>query len=294
MAIYNLGSINVDHIYRLPHLPASGETLAAEGYGQGLGGKGANQSVAAARAGAVVHHIGAIAALGEDWVLDRLQEYGVRTDRIARLHHQTTGHAIILVDGQGENSIVLHPGANRRLDPDAVAQALAPIGPRDTLLIQNETSQQVEAARIARAAGARVIYSSAPFSVDAVREILPHVSLLALNAVEAAQLSKAFPDGIAVPAMLVTKGAEGAEYRDRTSGQTLTQQAFPARAVDTTGAGDCFLGYFAAGLDLGRPIPEALRHAAAASAIKVTQPGAGDAIPEATEVNDYLAQTGGG
>ena len=289
MTIYNLGSINVDHVYRLPHMPVPGETMASRDYAQGLGGKGANQSVAVARAGARVIHIGAIAAQAEDWVVDGLGEYGVDTTHIARLPHIASGHAIILLDASGENSIILHSGANGRLDKGAVEAALAGIGPGDTLLLQNETNLQVEAARIARAAGARVIYSCAPFDIDATLAVLPHVSLLALNAVEAAQLAAASPDGVAVPAMLVTMGAEGAEYRDLAAGTVIRQPAFAVEVFDTTGAGDCFTGYLAAGLDMGRDLPDAMRHAAAASAIKGPRAGAGDAIPEAAEVLDFLA-----
>ncbi|NHF73752.1 ribokinase [Paracoccus xiamenensis] len=289
MTIYNLGSINVDHVYRLHHMPQPGETMASRDYAQGLGGKGANQSVAAARAGAQVVHIGAISAQGEDWVLDRLAEYGVDITHIARLPHVASGHAIILLDAGGENAIILHPGANGRLEAGSVERALEGIGPDDTLLLQNETNLQVEAARIARAAGARVIYSCAPFDIDAAREVLPHVTLLALNEVEAAQLTAASPAGIQVPAMLVTLGADGAEYRDLAAGTVARQPAFPVEVVDTTGAGDCFAGYLAAGLDMGRDLPEAMRHAAAAAAIKVTRAGAGDAIPEAAEVLDFLA-----
>ncbi len=288
MTIYNLGSINVDHVYRLPHMPVPGETMASRDYAQGLGGKGANQSVAAARAGARVVHIGAISAQAEDWVLDRLGEYGVDITHVARLPHVASGHAIILLDAGGENAIILHSGANGRLDPAAVEAALAGIGPGDTLLLQNETNLQVEAARMARAAGARVIYSCAPFDIDATRAVLPHVNLLALNAVEAAQLAAASSGGVTVPAMLVTMGREGAEYRDLATGITTRQPAFAVEVHDTTGAGDCFAGYLAAGLDMGRDLPEAMRHAAAAAAIKVTRAGAGDAIPEAAEVLDFL------
>lgn len=288
MTVYNLGSINVDLIYRLPHMPQPGETLASQDHTQGLGGKGANQSVAVARAGAQVIHIGAVSASGEDWVLDRLREYGVDTGHIARPAHIASGHAIILVDAAGENSIILHPGANRRLELDAVRAALAEIGPGDTLLLQNEVNLQVEAAAIAHAAGARVIYSCAPFDIEATRAVLPHVSILALNAVEAEQLAEAMPGGVDVAAMLVTMGSKGAQYRDLTSGQVIDQPAFPVQAFDTTGAGDCFTGYFAAGLDLGQDLAGALRQASAAAAIKVTRAGAGDAIPEAAEVLDFL------
>lgn len=288
MAIWNLGSINIDHVYHLPHLPRPGETLAAGGYSVGLGGKGANQSMAAARAGAETRHLGATGT-GDDWVLDRLAGAGILTDGIRRLADQATGHAIILLDSEAENSIIIHPGANRALDAADLELALVRIAPGDTLLMQNETSCQAEAARIARAAGARVIYSAAPFDVQAVQAVIGHVSVLAMNAGEAEQLFAALPGDLPVEGLLITRGGDGAEYRDLRSGETHRQAAFPVTAVDTTGAGDTFAGYFAAALDRGDTIADALRLASAAAALKVTRPGAGDAIPSLSEVTAFMS-----
>ncbi|MDP5306569.1 ribokinase [Paracoccus spongiarum] len=287
MAIWNLGSINIDHVYRLDELPRPGETIAARSHATGLGGKGANQSVAAAQAGAVTRHLGAMGP-GDDWVIDRLRDKGVCTADLRRLPDQVTGHAIILLDAAGENSIVIHPGANRALSADQLRDGLSAITPGDTLLIQNETSLQAEAARIARAAGARVIYSAAPFDIEAVRAVLPHVSILAMNAGEASQLFAAMPGDLPVDGLLITRGGEGAEYRDLAGGQVWHQPAFPVAPVDTTGAGDTFAGYFAASLDRGDPIPDALRLASAAAALKVTRPGAGDVIPALPEVLEFM------
>ncbi len=291
MTIYNLGSINIDHVYRLASLPQAGETLHSRAYTLGLGGKGANQSVAAARAGAQVVHLGAMGG-ADDWVLERLRAVGVLTERIARLDDQATGHAIILVDETAENSIVLHGGANRALPPGTIQQGLAGIGPGDILLMQNETSLQVEAAARARAGGARVIYSAAPFEIGALRAVLPHVSILAVNALEARETFAALGEDLPVEGLLITRGAEGAEYRDLTSGQTYRQPAFRVEPVDTTGAGDCFAGWFAAGLARGEDAPTALRHAAAAAALQVTRPGAGDAMPDRAEVMEFLKAQG--
>lgn len=291
MTIYNLGSIHIDRVYRLASLPRPGETVMALSRATGLGGKGANQSVAGARAGARVRHVGAIGK-GEDWVLDRMAVAGVDTAAITHHAAEVTGHAIILVEASSENAIVIHPGANRALDPVQVADALRPIGPGDTLLLQNETSLQVEAAAQARAAGARVIYSAAPFDPAAVAAVAPHVSLLALNAGEAAALEAALGPP-RVPAMLVTLGADGAEHRDLATGTVLHQPAFRVAAVDTTGAGDCFAGSFAAALDAGEGLPAALRFASAAAAIQVTRPGAGDAMPTRAEVERFLAERAG-
>ena len=288
MAIWNLGSINIDHVYRLDHLPRPGETLAARSYVQGLGGKGANQSIAAARAGAITHHIGAMGT-GDDWVVDRLKNAGVCTADIGRLPGQATGHAIILLDSQAENAIVIHPGANRAITRPMLEKSLAALKPQDTLLIQNETGCQVEAARIARKAGARVIYSAAPFDIGAVRAMLPFATILAMNAGEADELFAAMPGDLPVQGLLITRGGDGAEYRDLTTGIVHRQAAFPVKPVDTTGAGDTFAGYFAAALDRGDPVPAALRLAAGAAALKVTRPGAGDAIPGIEEVIGFIA-----
>ncbi|MBD9526103.1 PfkB family carbohydrate kinase [Paracoccus sp. PAR01] len=283
MTIYNLGSINIDHVYRLASLPRSGETIHSRDLSHGLGGKGANQSVAAARAGARVVHLGAMGT-ADDWVLDRLSQAGVETDHIARLPHQVTGHAIILVETGGENSIILHGGANQSLPDETLVRHLTGIGPGDILLMQNETNLQPEAAAQARAAGATVIYSAAPFEIEALRVVLPHISILSVNEVEAAEAFAAFGEDLPVQGLLVTRGAAGAEYRDLSTGETFRQPAYPVEALDTTGAGDCFTGWFAAGLARGEDIPTALRHAAAAAAVQVTRHGAGDAMPDRTEV----------
>lgn len=288
MTIWNLGSINIDHFYTVPHLPAPGETLAATAYATGLGGKGANQSAAAAKAGARVVHVGAVGPDG-GWAVDRLAGWGVEVGHIARLD-TPSGHAIICVDGAGENSIVLYPGANRALPLSLVERALAEARPGDTLLLQNETAHQVAAARLARAHGLRVIYSAAPFDVEAVREVLPHADLVALNAVEAEQLCAALGrplEALDVPELLVTRGAEGAEWLSTRTGGRAFAAARRVEAVDTTGAGDTFAGYFAAALDAGRPVPEALSRAAAAAALKVTRRGTADAIPTAAEVAEF-------
>lgn len=287
MTIWNLGSINIDHVYRLDQLPRPGETIAARSYAVGLGGKGANQSVAAAQAGAMTLHLGAMGT-GDEWVIDRLRTAGVCTSQLQRLPDEATGHAIILLDGSGENSIVIHPGANRAITQGFLKDGLAKVAAGDTLLIQNETNRQAEAARIARDAGARVIYSAAPFDLAAVRDVLPHVSVLAMNAGEAEQLFAALPRDLPVEGLLITRGGDGAEYRDLRSGQAYRQAAFKVQPVDTTAAGDTFAGYFAASLDRGDPIPEALRLASAAAAIKVTRRGAGEAIPAMPEVLEFL------
>ncbi|MDE3029132.1 MAG: ribokinase [Paracoccaceae bacterium] len=290
MTIFNLGSINVDHVYQVPHLPLPGETLAAVDLATGLGGKGANQSVAAARAGATTLHIGAIGSDG-GWILDRLRGFGVNTTHIATLTGPT-GHAIINVDRAGENAIVLLPGANFRQEQSRIDAALASAVPGDTLLLQNETTLQPDAAHAALSQGLRVIYSAAPFDIAAVRAVLPFVSMLVVNEVEAAQLTAALGKpltALTVPDIIVTKGAQGAEWISAGTEPIFTP-AFRVKPVDTTGAGDCFIGSLAAALDRGLTRPAAMRYAAAAAALQVMRPGATDAMPTRAEVETFLSQ----
>ena len=146
--IWNLGSINIDNFYEVPHLPLPGETLAATSYGYGLGGKGANMSVAAARGAAHVSHIGAVGPEGY-WTLERLLEYGVDTRHVFQIE-VPTGHANIVVDADGENSIVLFQGANFGLSEAIIGGALSEASTGDFLLMQNETNGQKYAAETAR------------------------------------------------------------------------------------------------------------------------------------------------
>ena len=284
--IYSLGSINVDHVYRLSHLPATGETLAADTWTRILGGKGANQSIAAARAGARVVHIGAL-GLDGNWMRDALADAGVDVTHVTTAE-AASGHAIVMVDASGENAIVIHPGANRALHPNQIKAALRDARPGDWLLMQNETNCQGEAARMAKSHGLQVAYSAAPFDVDAARAVLPFVSLLILNAVEDEQLFQAV-SVVDVPMRLVTHGARGAEWFDANSGRAVPVPAFCVQAIDTTGAGDCFAGYAVAGLATGLAPAQALRRASAAAALQVQRLGASEPIPTAAEVDAFLS-----
>ncbi|MCI2400053.1 ribokinase [Aliiroseovarius subalbicans] len=290
MTVYNLGSINIDHFYRVPHLPVPGETLAAMDHWTGLGGKGANQSVAVAQAGAPVFHIGAIGSDG-GWTVTRLQGFGVTTTHVATAD-RPTAHAIINVDDAGENAIVIFPGANVEQSLTRLDAALSQAAEGDMLMIQNETNLQVDAARIAHEKGMFVVYSAAPFHADAVRAVLPFVDLLVVNKVEAAQLTQALGDTFEVPNLLVTQGAEGSTWRKPAGGQDVFVPSFPVDPVDTTGAGDCFIGYTVAGLDQGLDAEGAMRLGAAAAAIKVTRAGTADAIPARDEVDAFLKERG--
>jgi ribokinase len=286
--ILTIGSVNIDHVHRVTALPGPGETVPDRGYARGLGGKGANQSLAARLAGAEVRHAGAIGADG-DWCRARLAAAGIDVADLDTVE-AATGHAVILVDDAGENLIVVHGGANRALNVALVERAIGRAAAGDWLLLQNETNLVVEAARAGRAAGLRVAYAAAPFDPAATAEVVPHVDLLAVNALEAAQLAGHLgtaPETFGAPVLLITEGSRGA--RCWSGAGEIRQAAFAVEPVDTTGAGDTFLGYFLAGLDGGLAVAEALRRAAAAAAIQVTRPGAAEAIPAAAEVDAFLA-----
>jgi ribokinase len=287
MTVYCYGSINLDHIYTLPHRLAPGETLAATAYHIELGGKGANQSVAAARAGAVVRHIGAV---GPGGAQAQLAAFGVDVSGV-QVVAEATGHAIILLEPGGENSIVIHPGANRALDLDAAKAALGAAEIGDLLLIQNEVAYAAEIAEYGMGLGMEVIYSAAPFDAAAVQAVLPFTNMLIVNAVEAAQLQDslgvAFED-LPVETVIVTKGAEGASWHARGTPE-IHVPAMAACVVDTTGAGDCFTGALAAALDEVMLPQDAMRFAAAASGLQVGQKGTASAMPNRAQIDAVLA-----
>ena len=271
----------------MPHFPAPGETLLSDSYSKGLGGKGANQSIAIARAGGQVVHIGAI---GDDalWARDILAKAGVDVEAIKVLE-SPTGHAIIYVDQTGENNIVLFDGANVLVSEGQISAALASAKAGDWLLLQNEVTGGPFAARLARAKGMSVAYVAAPFEAETVREMLGLVDLLSVNEGEAAQVCEALgisEDEIPVEKLLITRGGDGITYRD--GSQRYSQLVFPVTPVDTTGAGDTFMGYFLSQLDTGKAPQEALRIGAAAAAIQITKKGTAEAIPLMEDVAGFI------
>lgn len=288
MPIWNLGSININTVYSVPHIPAPGETISATNRQVFLGGKGTNMSVAAARAAARVHHIGAVGKDG-GWVAQRLLEYGVDTRNIAVLDTETA-QAIIMVDPEGENAILLHPGANAEVPQVTLQAAMAEADTGDWLVIQNETNLQRTAAQMGKRLGLKVAYAAAPFDAERVQAVLPYLDFLILNAVEAAQLQSATgqaPDDLPVRDVIVTRGAAGADWHG-----TGGKEHFPAikvSPVDTTGAGDTFTGYVLAGLDRGMPMGQAIRQATKAGALMVTRHGTADVIPDLSEVQAFRA-----
>ncbi len=285
--ILNIGSLNLDYVYAVPHFVAAGETLLSSRRDVFAGGKGLNQTVAAARAGAEVCHGGAVGADG-DMLLDLLRDAGADVSAVARVD-VPTGHAVIQVSPQGENAIIILGGANRAVSPETVGIALEKVGPGDILLLQNEINGLDHIIRRAARKGLRILFNPAPME-DAVKDLpLELLDTLIVNEGEGKALAgdmdalkAAYPN----QKILLTQGSRGASLW--TGSEVIFQPAFPVKAVDTTAAGDCFLGYYAAALAEDLPYADALRLAAAASALAVQRPGAAPSIPIRSEVEAYL------
>jgi len=288
--IFNFGSINVDHVYRVAEMPSPGETLTAASYRKLLGGKGINQSIAIARAGQVPVHIGAVGS-DDGWTMEQVKNFGIDTTLIAQSVHPT-GHAVIYVDDAGENQIVIFGGANRDLKPAQIKKAFETCtGADHWVLVQNETNLLADIVDQAKSAGFKIAYSAAPFVADTVAQVIDKIDLLAVNEIEAqetARLLGVAVSDIAVPELLITRGSHGVEFHSH--GDVHHQPAFQVEAVDTTGAGDTFLGSFLAHHCHGIEITRSLRYASAASALQVTRPGAAVAIPAREEVETFLKQ----
>ena len=293
MAIYNLGSINLDHLYRVDHFVRPGETLSSSDFQTLLGGKGANQSIALGRAGATIHHIGAIGR-NDDWVLAEMRASGVDTDRVARLEG-ASGHAIIQLDRQAENAILLYPGANHRLTREQIEASLSDAGSGDWLLMQHETNGLAEAIDIARRKGLSIAFNPAPMVVETARPLIQDVDLLIVNEVEAMDLTGTDDVKAAESALtrdyptlriLLTLGRDGVVYIGPEGRES--QPAFKVDAVDTTAAGDTFIGYSLAALAGGATPREAMATGRAAAALCVTRLGAAQSIPARDEVEAFL------
>lgn len=293
MKILNFGSLNIDHTYRLPRRILPGETLSALVYIRGCGGKGLNQSVALARAGAKVYHAGLVGE-GGDFLRQRLLDCGVDCGCLKKTD-VLNGHAIIEVEPTGENSIVLYPGSNHALQPDFVDAVLAKFGPGDLLLVQNETNMVPYLIRAGKARGMDVAFNAAPMDAAVPGYPLELLRFLLVNRTEGEALTGCTePEAIAGAIcekypeleLILTLGAEGAIYRK--GDFSFFQAARRVSALDTTGAGDAFIGYFLAGVAEGDDPTYCLNLASAAAAIAVTRPGASDSIPALAEVRKTL------
>src|SRR5690606_16973295 len=295
-----VGSINLDLIATVDRLPGPGETVPGSGFSTAPGGKGANQALAAARAGAQVRMVGAV---GKDNfaadALDCLKNAMIDLSGVGETH-ASTGTALILVGADGENMIAVVPGANASVLPGDLSKAVMKKG--DVVLLQHEIPLATVAAALdmAREAGAVSILNTAPFQAEAA-ELLAKADVIVANETEFDLYGKALSldgsdraDRIAAFArrtgrtIIVTLGSEGVMAATRDD--FLQVPSLPITPVDTVGAGDTFCGYLAASLGAGLGLEDALRRAVVAGALACLKPGAQPAIPLAKEVEEALAQ----
>jgi ribokinase len=295
-----VGSLNMDLVVRAPHLPRPGETVLGGPFATFAGGKGSNQAVAAARLGAAVTMIGAIG--GDDF--GRTLRAGVQDSGVdARLEvvRAPTGIAVITIDGNGENTIVVAPGANALLGEAFVgSQRDAFAGNVVALQLEVPLPIVTAAARLGRAAGACVVLNAAP-ARPLPAELLALVDVLVLNREEAVQLAGsgrgASAEGLARALLaqgprqvVVTLGADGAFAVD--AARTVRQPGFRVDAIDTVAAGDAFVAALAVALAEGKDLTAALAFGCAAGALATTVCGAQPSLPMRAQVEELLRQRG--
>lgn len=291
MGVLCIGSMNLDYVYRVPHLVLPGETLTASAMTTNPGGKGLNQSLALAKAGAAVRHAGCVGAAGIV-LRELLSEYGVDVS-LVQMVDEPQGSAVIQVDDEtGQNSIVIFGGSNRALTESRVAELLGAAYDDDIVVLQNEISSMKSILAGCAEHGLPVVLNPAPYSDDIAEMDLSAVAWIIVNEIEVAQLTGTDdPDAAWAivrsrwprTSLVVTLGEQGCICFS--GDERFVQPAFAVDAIDTTAAGDTFIGYFVAGLQEDLPLPCCLERASLASAIAVTRPGAAPSIPEKAEVD---------
>lgn len=291
MKVLNYGSLNIDIVYKVPHIVLPGETIAALDVNTNAGGKGANQAVALAKAGCEIWHAGTI---GHDglWLIDLLKKYNVKTDLI-RQYDGLTGQAIIQVSDKGQNSIVLFGGGNQENTKDHIDHALSHFEEGDYLVLQNEVNLTSYMIEKAHEKGLKICLNPAPYTENVKTWPLNLLDLLVVNEIEGQdlvgkegsfeetldRLVKMYP-GLSI---LLTAGKAGAYF-----GQNEKREFVPivdSPVVDTTAAGDTFFGYFLASRIMGMNVKESMERATRASSVTVSRPGALDSIPFASEMS---------
>lgn len=297
MKVLNFGSMNLDYVYQVSHFVEGGETLSATSMQVNPGGKGLNQSIALAAAGSTVHHAGNV-GIGGEKLVDLLKEKGVHTDDITQVD-VLQGNAMIQVNSNAENCIVLFGGSNQTVTSKQIDEVLNHYEKGDFLVLQNEVNQIDEIIEKAHEKGLIIFLNPSPYNEKLNDALFGYCAWILVNEVEAFQMSgendpeKAFevihekyPD----LSVLFTLGENGSVAYQVQNGQVevVKQNAFSVSAVDTTAAGDTFTGYFVTGIALQKGLKRSMLEASAASAIAVSRAGAAESIPCAAEVEEFL------
>lgn len=289
MKILNFGSCNIDYVYSLDHIVRVGETETTGGLSVFPGGKGLNQSIALARAGAAVWHAGCIGEGGE-FLCELLRENGVDTSFLQTVDEKN-GHAIIQVSRDGENSIFLYPGSNERVTREQIDRTLSHFSAGDLLLLQNEINELSYLIRQAHERGMTVLLNPSPYNESIQESDFAMLDYLILNEVEAKEITGGespeeclgyFEQHHPQLKIMLTLGKRGCVYAER--GKRTGHPVFRVIPADTTAAGDTFTGYFVAGVASGADMQKTLRTASHAAAITVSRKGAAPSIPTLAEV----------
>ena len=289
MNVVNFGSLNIDHVYAVDHFCRAGETIHTKSYTQNAGGKGLNQSIAVSRSGQKVHHAGLLGPEGTR-LAELLSSSGVDL-RYLKHTDVPQGHAVIQVQPDGQNCIFLYGGSNQAVTPQGIDEVLMQLNAGDYLLLQNEIANLTYLLRAAARRGLRVVLNASPISDELLNADLSGVDWLVVNEIECAAMAgcgdaqagyETLKQRYPSLGILLTLGSEGSvSWKD---GTEVRQCAYPVKAVDTTGAGDTFMGYFVGCLAQGMERQTAMQYASMASAISVTRPGAAASIPLMDEV----------
>lgn len=290
MKVLSFGSYNIDESYEVEHFVRPGETLKALKASRHLGGKGFNQTMALHKAGVTVLPAGAIGEDGQIF-LEAMKDLDLS---LLKKISGPTGHAFIQLC-QGENSIIINPGANNSITEDQIHRAIATCFPGDYLLIQNEINNLAPLIHEAHLRRMKVVFNAAPMHEDVLSLPLADVDLLIVNETEASMLvdtsdhliealQKRFPH----KEILLTLGEEGSVYLFEDV--MIKQKSMPTQVVDTTGAGDTYIGFFLAALINGVDIKEAMKQASYASSIAISRFGAAESIPSIKEVHTAMVK----
>jgi ribokinase len=292
MKVLNFGSLNLDYVYSVDTLVKAGETISSKDFNIEFGGKGLNQSIALAKAGISVYHAGVI---GKNGIIlkDFCKANNVNTEHVKIVDKQT-GHAIIQIDNKAENSIILYKGANFEITKEYVDEVFLDFREGDYIILQNEINMVDYIIEEAHKKGMIVVFNPAPIT-EAVKDInLEYVNYLIVNETEAfsltgeedveksARILKKLYENTFIA---ITLGSKGLIYIEKN--ETIKIEANKVKAVDTTAAGDTFIGYFVAMILKGFNRHDSLKLANKASAIKVTRKGSAKMIPTIKEVLDF-------
>lgn len=297
MKILNFGSLNIDYVYSLNHFVQKGETITSDKLNVFAGGKGLNQSIALSRAGGNVYHAGAIGADGV-FLEEVLNEAGVDTRFLMKCEDVRTGNAIIQKDRGGDNCIILYGGANQAITKEMADEVLSAFGEGDWLFLQNEISEIPYIVEKAHKRGMRIVLNPSPMNEKILRINLNYIDCFILNEVEAHALVREDADQAALlnqlkerfphAEIVLTLGEKGSVYVGAEG--IAEQKAYQVATVDTTAAGDTFIGYYMAERLQGESVKEALDMASRASAIAVSKKGAAPSIPNRDEVLHFTAE----